>query len=122
MIPNAQKRWFITFFSSLDYILRNGLELGNPEVDLAVATVLMMVGGKLVLMRPRKVTASLKCYCPALFLTSQFYSLLLKRSNTICRSCTTGLSFVGSISEVSVLWRTPCGDMMGRASAYGSTL
>lgn len=29
-------------------------ELGDPVDDLAVATVLMMVGGKLVLLRPRK--------------------------------------------------------------------
>jgi len=36
MIPNAQK------------------QLGDPMEDLAVATVLMMVGGKLVLLRPRK--------------------------------------------------------------------
>jgi hypothetical protein len=31
------------------------LELGDPMDDLSVATVLMMVGGKLVLLRPRKV-------------------------------------------------------------------
>lgn len=30
------------------------LELGDPVDDLAVATVLMMVGGKLALLRPRK--------------------------------------------------------------------
>jgi hypothetical protein len=30
-------------------------ELGDPVDDLSVATVLMMVGGKLVLLRPRKV-------------------------------------------------------------------
>jgi hypothetical protein len=30
-------------------------ELGDPADDLAVATVLMMVGGKLVLLKPRKV-------------------------------------------------------------------
>ncbi|EJD04265.1 RIC1-domain-containing protein [Fomitiporia mediterranea MF3/22] len=36
MIPNAQK------------------QLGDPMEDLAVATVLMMVGGKLVLLRPQK--------------------------------------------------------------------
>lgn len=34
------------FFSSI--------ELGDPVDDLAVATVLMMVGGKLVLLRPQK--------------------------------------------------------------------
>lgn len=31
------------------------LELGDPVDDLAVATVLMVVGGQLVLLRPRKV-------------------------------------------------------------------
>jgi len=31
-------------------------ELGDPADDLAVATVLMMVGGQLVLLRPRKVS------------------------------------------------------------------
>lgn len=30
-------------------------EFGDPVDDLSVATVLMMVGGKLVLLRPRKV-------------------------------------------------------------------
>lgn len=31
------------------------LEFGDPADDLAVATVLMMVGGELVLLKPRKV-------------------------------------------------------------------
>lgn len=31
------------------------LEYGDPREDLAVATVLMIVGGKLVLLKPRKV-------------------------------------------------------------------
>jgi hypothetical protein len=30
-------------------------ELGDPVDDLAVATVLMVVGGQLILLRPRKV-------------------------------------------------------------------
>lgn len=34
------------------------LELGDPDTDLAVATVLMVVGGKLVLLRPRKVRST----------------------------------------------------------------
>lgn len=34
------------------------LELGDPVEDLNVATVLMMVGGQLVLLRPRKVHLS----------------------------------------------------------------
>ncbi|KAF8321799.1 RIC1-domain-containing protein [Clavulina sp. PMI_390] len=39
MIPNAQK------------------ELGDPVNDLAVATILMLLGGRLILLRPRKVGA-----------------------------------------------------------------
>jgi hypothetical protein len=31
-------------------------ELGDPVDDLSVAAVLMVVGGQLVLLRPRKVT------------------------------------------------------------------
>ena len=33
----------------------SSVELGDPMEDLAVATVLMIVGGKLVLLKPRKV-------------------------------------------------------------------
>lgn len=33
----------------------SGSDLGDPMDDLSVATVLMMVGGQLVLLRPRKV-------------------------------------------------------------------
>lgn len=33
----------------------SGVDLGDPMDDLSVATVLMMVGGQLVLLRPRKV-------------------------------------------------------------------
>lgn len=33
--------------------------LGDPHEDLAKATVLMMVGGKMVLLRPQKVTNTL---------------------------------------------------------------
>ena len=32
------------------------IELGDPVEDLSVATVLMVVGGQLILLRPRKVT------------------------------------------------------------------
>jgi RAB6A-GEF complex partner protein 1 len=35
------------------------VELGNPADDLSVATVLMMVGGQLVLLRPRRVRSML---------------------------------------------------------------
>lgn len=36
-------------------VLMSDLDLGDPMDDLSVATVLMMVGGQLVLLRPRKV-------------------------------------------------------------------
>lgn len=54
MIPSTQKRK--CYFSRLcDIIDSARLELGDPVDDLSVATVLMMVGGQLVLLRPRKV-------------------------------------------------------------------
>jgi hypothetical protein len=34
-------------------------ELGDPVDDLVVATILLLVGGKLVLLRPRKVRTPL---------------------------------------------------------------
>ena len=59
MLPSAQKRLFfcgiLPFFS-----LTHPVEFGDPVDDLAVATVLMMVGGKLVLLRPRKVCSSFR--------------------------------------------------------------
>jgi hypothetical protein len=56
MIPTAQKR--VLIYSRWNY--NNWwspmfVEFGDPADDLAVATVLMMVGGQLVLLRPRKV-------------------------------------------------------------------
>jgi len=53
MIPNAQKRASMRLLKHCLLILHPGL--GDPVDDLAVATVLMMVGGQLVLLRPRKV-------------------------------------------------------------------
>lgn len=35
------------------------IDLGNPEDDLLVATILLLVGGQLVLLRPRKVSPAL---------------------------------------------------------------
>lgn len=35
------------------------IELGDPVDDLVVATILLLVGGKLVLLRPRKVKTSI---------------------------------------------------------------
>jgi len=42
------------------------VELGDPVDDLAVATVLMMVGSQLVLLRPRKVWPYIFAYRPLL--------------------------------------------------------
>ena len=54
MLPSAHKRtFFCGALPSVSYT--HTLELGDPVDDLAVATVLMMVGGQLVLLRPRKV-------------------------------------------------------------------
>ena len=60
------------------------VELGDPADDLAVATVLMMVGGELVLLKPRKVHEFLKSWL-ARFLP-EFYSLVTKRFGMTCRS------------------------------------
>ena len=54
MIPSAQKRMSVR--SHCGCILLNRFaEIGDPTDDLAVATVLMIVGGNLVLLRPNKV-------------------------------------------------------------------
>lgn len=54
MIPAAQKRGCL-FLHILSVAYLEHAELGDPVDDLAVATVLMVVGGQLVLLRPRKV-------------------------------------------------------------------
>jgi hypothetical protein len=56
MIPAAQKRmsFVLACRPSLNVTLIM-IDLGDPIDDLSVATVLMMVGGQLVLLRPRKV-------------------------------------------------------------------
>ena len=59
MLPSAQKRMFSYAGLFLPSLLTPLLEFGDPVDDLAVATVLMMVGGKLVLLRPRKVRSAL---------------------------------------------------------------
>jgi hypothetical protein len=53
MIPGVQKRRKFYFLSRQSLICY--IELGDPVDDLAVATVLMVVGGQLILLRPRKV-------------------------------------------------------------------
>lgn len=55
MIPNAQKRKRIEKLRKTSFLSDIQLtELGDPVEDLAVATVLMMVGGKLALLKPQK--------------------------------------------------------------------
>lgn len=53
-------------------------ELGNPVNDLAVATVLMVVGGKLVLLRPRKV-----CVYSLLAQLGSYLSLVWRRGSQL---------------------------------------
>ena len=58
MIPTGQKRrflWTLRGTNILNIPFCSFVELGDPADDLAVATVLMMVGGELVLLKPRKV-------------------------------------------------------------------
>jgi RAB6A-GEF complex partner protein 1 len=55
MIPSAQKRTYLSVYTSTTIDICKTSELGDPIEDLGVATVLMMVGGQLVLLRPRKV-------------------------------------------------------------------
>lgn len=55
MIPSAQKRMYLSSNTPIIIDICETLELGDPVEDLGVATVLMMVGGQLVLLRPRKV-------------------------------------------------------------------
>jgi hypothetical protein len=63
MIPASQKRKsamvseFFRLFSLLMPMLVR-IELGDPAEDLSVATVLMMVGGNLVLLKPHRVSFS----------------------------------------------------------------
>ncbi|KAF8213519.1 RIC1-domain-containing protein [Mycena galopus ATCC 62051] len=54
MIPSSQKRKSSTLPFALDIFIPCPAELGDPVDDLAVATVLMVVGGQLILLRPRK--------------------------------------------------------------------
>ena len=60
MVPAAQKRLFSLGDTCDGYsdCSLSVVELGDPADDLAVATVLMMVGGELVLLKPRKVHKS----------------------------------------------------------------
>jgi len=59
MIPHAQKgKFWITKHDSrlpAELGVQMSLELGDPEHDLTVAAVLMLLGGRLILLRPRKV-------------------------------------------------------------------
>ena len=52
-MPKSVRILYVLYETSDIYIYVI-IELGDPMEDLAVATVLMMIGGKLVLLRPRK--------------------------------------------------------------------
>lgn len=55
MIPSAQRRKSSMYTSLYQSLINFLAELGDPVDDLSVATVLMVVGGQLILLRPRKV-------------------------------------------------------------------
>lgn len=55
MIPSAQRRKNSRCTSLNQSLIHFLAELGDPVDDLSVATVLMVVGGQLILLRPRKV-------------------------------------------------------------------
>ena len=93
MIPSAQKRTLTSY--PLDYMCSTVIELGDPVDDLSVATVLMVVGGQLILLRPRKVRLVLN----AAFLTKlTVTSRRIRRSNMTCRYLQIVLSFAGFTS------------------------
>lgn len=95
------------------------VELGDPADDLAVATVLMMVGGELVLLKPRKVPTFGVPIC--LVPDQIFGSLVTKKSGMTCRSWPTGSSFAGYTCVASGAWKTLYGVTMGKACESGST-
>ena len=93
MIPSAQKRMLTSYLS--DYTCSIVIELGDPVDDLSVATVLMVVGGQLILLRPRKVCLLFdEFFMTKLTATSQ----QIRRSTTTCRYLQTELSFAGFTS------------------------
>jgi len=64
MIPSVQKRTLSPFVPpfSIEANEESSAEIGDPVDDLAVATVLMVIGGQLILLRPRKVGPEFKHY------------------------------------------------------------
>jgi hypothetical protein len=57
MIPQAQKGMSLLMGDMKDKKLM--IELGDPADDLIVATIIFLVDGKLVLLRPRRVSAAI---------------------------------------------------------------
>jgi hypothetical protein len=88
--------------------------------DLSVATVLMMVGGQLVLLRPRRVSS-----LPRTWLQrgkfNIFHSQEAMRSSTTCKYLPIASSFVGPIFVVSEHWKTLFGATMAKGCACGLT-
>lgn len=122
MIPTGQKRrllWMLRRANILNIPFFSFVELGDPADDLAVATVLMMVGGELVLLKPRKVPTFDISIC--LVPDQNFGSLVTKKSGMTCRSWLTGSSFAGYIYVASGAWKTLYGVTMGKVCGSGST-
>jgi hypothetical protein len=85
-------------------------ELGDPVDDLAVATVLMMVGGQLVLLRPRKVWClALNFFC-RLTNVLRIYSRELEKSSTTSRYLRIALNSAGYTFVVLAPWKIRSGD------------
>lgn len=122
MIPTGQKRrflWMLCGTNTLSISFFSFVELGDPADDLAVATVLMMVGGELVLLKPRKVCTFDVSICSDS--DPNFGSLVTKKCGMTCRSWLTGSSFAGYIYVASGAWKILYGVTMGKACGSGST-
>jgi hypothetical protein len=57
LIPPAQKSEYI-YISSWGPLM-SGVDLGDPAEDLIVATIIFLVDGRLILLRPRRVSRSM---------------------------------------------------------------
>lgn len=67
---------------------------GDPADDLNVATIIFLIDGKLVLLRPRKVQSSLGPPCSR---RNPVHRLAKTRSSTICKCSQIGPSSTGRI-------------------------
>jgi hypothetical protein len=93
------------------------IELGDPVDDLSVATVLMVVGGQLILLRPRKVHLPFDGALPSIELIST--SPQIRKSTMTCKYLQIESSFAGFTSMALARWRTRCGPLTAKASGSG---